>query len=391
MCIHHLAVNLSGPTESKVLYGKQYLKVPITLIVPGVLNGSAGPIFYPPEEIQKDVSIWNHMPIVIGHPQVNNEYVSARTPEILDQYAVGFITNTKINEKGHLVSEGWFEISRLEKLSPIILNSLRNQQPIEVSTGLHLDAVPSSGEVNGVTFKIRASNFRPDHLAILIDQKGACSINDGCGIFTNEEKEEAMKTQIEFLINNSAVWTEDHKEALEALSDETLNNLVEDIKTNQTVMNALKEGYSSDEVLVGWNEKDCKFEVVVNQKKEQTPPETITNESNEEESKPMNFQEWITTAPPEVQSVVNRALKLENDQKEQAIQIIIANENNKFSKEQLQAFDIEVLNNLVELAQVKVVEKPAAFYVGSAGGSITNNSDKEDSKPLVVPSLIESN
>ena len=41
-------VNASVRRES--LHGRSYLVAPTTLIVPGVLNGSMGPLYYPPED-----------------------------------------------------------------------------------------------------------------------------------------------------------------------------------------------------------------------------------------------------------------------------------------------------------------------------------------------------
>jgi hypothetical protein len=51
---------------------------------------------------------------------------------------------------------------------------------VEVSTGLFFDHAGTSddGAVVG-------ANFRPDHLAILPDQRGACSRAAGCGLSMN--------------------------------------------------------------------------------------------------------------------------------------------------------------------------------------------------------------
>ena len=45
-----VVANFSGKARRETWDGREYLVAPATLIVPGVLNGSQGPLFYPPDE-----------------------------------------------------------------------------------------------------------------------------------------------------------------------------------------------------------------------------------------------------------------------------------------------------------------------------------------------------
>src|SRR5690349_11461198 len=78
--------NVRGRVRERTLHGRKYFVAPMTMMVPGVLAGNKGPLYYPPEEVSRDPMAWNHMPIVLNHPEVNGLAVSARVPEILEEF-----------------------------------------------------------------------------------------------------------------------------------------------------------------------------------------------------------------------------------------------------------------------------------------------------------------
>ncbi len=192
--MEQIIANLSGRARRAFLHQREHVVVPLTLIVPGVLNGSQGPLYYPLDEIQKATAAWNGMPIVVRHPQGSNgRHVSARTPEVLDKQGVGEIYNAKTN--GKLTAEGWFDVERTERLDADLLRSIENGQVIALSTGLFTDNEISKGaSPEGVSYDAVARNQRPDHLAILLDEQGACSVGDGCGVNVNAAKTEGGKS-----------------------------------------------------------------------------------------------------------------------------------------------------------------------------------------------------
>ena len=52
----------------EMLNGREHIVAPVRMLVPGVLNGSQGPGYYPPEEVAKNPTDWDHSPITINHP-----------------------------------------------------------------------------------------------------------------------------------------------------------------------------------------------------------------------------------------------------------------------------------------------------------------------------------
>lgn len=185
-----IILNRNGANvRRETVNGRLYFVAPLTMIVPGVLPGSKGPLYYSPREVAHNHKVWNYTPIVVYHPfdHVGNP-ASARDPGVLEKQGIGHVRNSRI-DNGKLKGEGWFDVERTRLVDKRVLDSLENGQPIELSTGLFTENIPApSGSVhNGRPYDFIATKYKPDHLAILPDQVGACSINDGCGVLINRE------------------------------------------------------------------------------------------------------------------------------------------------------------------------------------------------------------
>lgn len=180
--------NFSGGVRSVTQGGREFIVAPLTLIVPGVLNGSQGPLLYPIDEISRTASDWNGIPLTAGHPQVGGYPVSATDPAAR---RIGTIRNARAN--GKLTAEGWFDVEQTRQIDSRIIDSLTAGKRIELSTGLHTTNEPAmpGASFNGRQFDFVARDYRPDHVAILFDLVGACSVADGCGVLNqtaNAEK-----------------------------------------------------------------------------------------------------------------------------------------------------------------------------------------------------------
>lgn len=167
--------------------GRDYIVVPMVILTEGVHHGSEGPFFYPKEELQKIPTVWNHKPVVVYHPEMNGQGVSACDPSIISSRSVGVMMNTRY-EKGRLKSEAWIEKDRADAVDERIMAAVEAGEMMELSTGVFTDNEMEPGEWNGEAYIGIARNYRPDHLALLPDKIGACSISDGAGFLRNEEK-----------------------------------------------------------------------------------------------------------------------------------------------------------------------------------------------------------
>ena len=244
--------------------GKEYLVAPVTMMVEGVHHGSHGPLLHPIAELGKFPASWNGIPVVINHPERDGVSISANAPEILERFAVGQVFNTHV-EDTKLKAEVWLEEVRLMDCAPKLHTKVREGKPIEVSVGVFTVDEPVPGDWNGEYYDAIAKSHRPDHLALLTEVVGACSLKDGCGIRANEEGNEdnkgiqpsqetgkagvgdvnsninnlktkevkmakecspCVKTKVDNLIANSqGKYTEDDREMLQSLSEALLDKI----------------------------------------------------------------------------------------------------------------------------------------------------------------------
>lgn len=187
-----MTLNLLGAAKRyEMLEGKQYLVIPTVSLTEGVHCGDQGPIYYPPDEIARDFTAWNHHPAVVNHPQLNGEGVSACDPLVVENQRVGVLFNSSFD--GRLKHETWLDPVKLAKVDNRVLDAINNNQMVEVSTGIFLDVEDKPGEWHGEKYIGVARNIRPDHLAILPDTVGACSIKDGAGLLRNDGSELSYK------------------------------------------------------------------------------------------------------------------------------------------------------------------------------------------------------
>lgn len=187
---------VTGKTRRVTLNGREYLVADVSTIVPGVLNGSKGALYYPGEEVAKNPSSWDRIPLLHGHPiSQSGQHISAKEPEARAQ-DLGFIDKSIFN--GKLRHQAFFDVQLTRahdlKLTNKILPRLEKGLPIEVSTGLFTDneVAPAGSNHNGKPYDFIARNYRPDHLAVLPEHIGACSVNDGCGIHVNSASDDEL-------------------------------------------------------------------------------------------------------------------------------------------------------------------------------------------------------
>lgn len=186
---------MSDLVREDKLDGRDYLVAPVVLITEGVHNN----ILYRAEDLKKFPEAWDGRPIPLLHPEQRGKPISANSPEILESRIIGNIYRTKYDEwdsngrklKG-LKSEAWIDVAKCKKIAPKLLKALRDGENIEVSTGLFTEDLDERGEWNQESYAAIATNYRPDHLAVLPGLKGACSWEDGAGMPRVNAKDEPI-------------------------------------------------------------------------------------------------------------------------------------------------------------------------------------------------------
>jgi hypothetical protein len=171
---------------------KAHLVIPVVMMVEGVHSGSQGPLLHEITELGKFPESWNGIPVVVYHPEEDGNAVSANSPDIIDKMTVGRVYNTSVEGK-KLKAEVWLDEDKLNTISANTLEDINETKEVEVSLGMFTENELVEGEYEGEKYVGIAHNHRPDHLAILPDQIGACSCADGCGLGANEKNKDMAK------------------------------------------------------------------------------------------------------------------------------------------------------------------------------------------------------
>ncbi len=171
-------------TES--LEGRDYWVVPLVMMVEGVHSGSQGAILYTAEELGITQQAWNGSPVVILHPDDNGHAISANDPDLVKDI-VGRIFNT-VMDGLKLRAEAWLDIEHLQEVSPETAQQIQEQNALDVSIGVFMEEEIIEGEFNNQEYTAIAHHMQADHLALLPNEVGACSFDDGCGVRTNKHK-----------------------------------------------------------------------------------------------------------------------------------------------------------------------------------------------------------
>ena len=183
-------------TPRQVRDGREWLVVPVVMLVEGVHHGSAGPILHLQENFSQNPQDWNGVPLTVGHPQDNEgRHVSVQQIDEV-HWVVGQVQNTRI-ENGKLKAEAWIDRQRAIAINPEVVNYLMEGKKLEVSTGMGTVDVSKQGEWDGETYQAVTQEYYPDHLALLPGEQGACSWQDGCGIRVNQKHEEETNEMID--------------------------------------------------------------------------------------------------------------------------------------------------------------------------------------------------
>lgn len=184
--MERLLVALSGKVRKATLNGRNYLVASAVIGAEGVLNGSGGPGFYPGPEWAKAVPAWNMKPITNGHPKdAAGNFISAADPAVIESVTMGFLLNTKWDDK--LKTECWFDEELTKKVDSRVYDALVSNKITEVSTGVFVTPDATAGEYNGTKYTFVAKDHQPDHLAILMDEVGAFSVDMGAGLMVNQK------------------------------------------------------------------------------------------------------------------------------------------------------------------------------------------------------------
>lgn len=160
--------------------GREVIIVPSATLPDGVvMNG----IKYPAEEIAKSYKTLENTPAPLGHPMVGNEFVSAKEPLGLNMGYFGAWNANVRQESGRVMIDKIIDVERASESSmgKRVIDAINKGGPIHTSTGL----LCNLRQIDDDEADFEAFNMQFDHDAVLLDEKGAATPEQGVGMMVN--------------------------------------------------------------------------------------------------------------------------------------------------------------------------------------------------------------
>lgn len=164
--------------------GRPHIVVPSwTLPDNVVMNGG----LYPADEIAASFKSLEGTFAPIGHPVVNGVNVLAGTAEAINSHYVGAWNKNVSQIDGRVYVEKWIDVEFASKFEQgqQLLEAIDKGLPIHTSTGLMCNREMVA---NMAGYKWVARDMQFDHDAILFDEPGAATPEEGVGLMVNSEQ-----------------------------------------------------------------------------------------------------------------------------------------------------------------------------------------------------------
>lgn len=348
--------------------GRDHLVVPVVMIKEGVLNGA----LLTANEFGKFTGAWNGRPVPVLHPEQNGEAISANSPRVLER-TIGKLFNTHV-DGDKLKAEAWLDVEKSKGLGhgPMIATLEAGTQGMEVSTGYFSDAEDSQGDHNGRPYTSIHRNIRPDHLALLPGEIGACSWEDGCGVRANQSEDGAIRRALNVIAQRLGLSTN----ACDCAGDCQCNG-GHDMATEKTVaerVEALKANKAITPDQLGMIQKMDEDQmtmvlgIIEKQLEMDKSPEPEMAEEGEPE--PENMQA-VNVNSDEGRKFIANQVK-EGMRRERVAEKLLANSNNAFSDEQLASMTTDALEAYEK--SIRPVDYSGQGGFASNGATVDNNA-----------------
>ncbi|QTV82206.1 DUF2213 domain-containing protein [Klebsiella oxytoca] len=189
-------VNSASNITTETIDGKPHIVVRgITPVVDDIVMNRK---LYPAAEIEKAYNTLERNPMPLGHPKVDGKHVSARDIRAVNEYHVGAWLQNVSHKDGRVTGDMYVnrQYAESSEKGKRLINRLdemlsgTNSDPIHISTGLLYSGIAANGESKGKKYNEIATNMMFDHVAVLLDEPGAGTPEEGVGIFVNAEGDE---------------------------------------------------------------------------------------------------------------------------------------------------------------------------------------------------------
>ncbi|WP_334324332.1 hypothetical protein [Gilliamella apicola] len=301
-------INKSSKITKETINNKEHYV--IRDVVPVVDDVVMNNGLYPKDEIDKSYKSINGNLMPIGHPKVDGQFVSASNAKAINDYYGGAWAENVHKDQDKVLLDCYVDIEfarNHEKGKQLLerLDAMFNGEdvnPIHVSTGLILNKVYKAGRSKGKPYDWVATNMQFDHVAILLNEQGAATPNEGVGMFVNSEGE----YQIEF-----ASLNESSTQSIQSLISNAVHNALQKLKSNkqeepdpmkEKILAALNakgvktDGLNDEQLLTAFNEQAAKDAIdkkkAEDEEKEKKEKEKEKENAQNQEQAPAWFKDF---------------------------------------------------------------------------------------------------
>lgn len=193
--VKSLAINASNISTTTINGQEHYvIRGAVPIVDSIVMNGG----LYPAEEINNSYQTMEGKLMPLPHPKVDGKYVSANDPRAINSFHVGAWAQNVSKSGDQVVMDVYINkaVAETKPDGKRLINRLdemidgTNTDPIHLSTGLLTNKEKKSGESKGKKYSWIARNMQFDHIAILLDEPGAGTPEEGVGMFVNSDGQE---------------------------------------------------------------------------------------------------------------------------------------------------------------------------------------------------------
>lgn len=301
-------INKSSKITKEIINNKEHyiIRDVVPVIDDVVMNNG----LYPKDEIDKSYKSINGNLMPIGHPNINGQFVSASHAKAINEYYGGAWAENVRKEQDKVLLDCYVDIEfarNHEKGKQLLerLDAMFNGEdvsPIHISTGLILNKIYKTGKSKGKQYDWVATNMQFDHVAILLNEQGAATPEEGVGMFVNSEGE----YQIEY-----ASLNENLTPSIQNIISNAIHNALQKLKPNkqeeqdpmkEKILEALNakgiktDGLTDEQLLIAFNEQAVKDAIdkkkVEDEEKEKKKKEKEKEDAQNQEQAPAWFKDF---------------------------------------------------------------------------------------------------
>lgn len=225
-----------------------------------VMNG----ILYDEKDVEAKIGTLDGSPVTISHPVINGRFADAYEPISQAKFGLGGAFN-KVRGKaddGSWIVEKYIPTEQLQNTErgKKLAEAIKHKQPIHTSTGVYLTKEPEIGvNAMGQEYTSRAKIDRFNHDAILLNEVGAATPDQGVGIFVNasgeEEETEVMYVNLssgdDFSMSSNGMRMKLQEAAQKQFADDDEWLYVEDFNETKAIICHKQKQFAVEYKMVG--------------------------------------------------------------------------------------------------------------------------------------------